>query len=258
MNRTEQSFPNTPGSLTWPVPVVFPGQVDEVSACLFEGGEALRRVPAAHLVERFLSARERETIPPEQPNPDRRFLWILARIAGKCAIMELLRKQGEAAQQLDLSEIEITSDKNGAPVAHIPAAAATRAAHLNVSLAHSGSMAAAAAAFSPIGIDVEALARVPEFGWAKIAVESEMKLIEGAPHRISGLATPLLQLWTAKEAASKAARVGLADGGLVRWRLIAVGLNRGWLVEDQRTRLHYGVHSAAKGQWLLACASRHR
>ena len=119
-------------------------------------------------------------------------------------------------------------------------------------------LAAAAAALSPIGIDVEPLARVPEFGWAKIAVESEMKLIEGAPHRISGLATPLLQLWTAKEAASKAARVGLADGGLVRWRLIAVGLNRGWLVEDQRTRLHYGVHSAAKGQWLLACASRHR
>ena len=246
------------GSLTWPVPVVFPGQAADVSACLFEGTAELRRVPATGLADRFLSAREREMLPPEQPNPDRRFLWILARIAGKCAIMELLRKRGQASQQLDLSEIEITSDKNGAPIVHIPDAAATSAEHLNLSLAHSGSMAAAAAAFSPIGIDIEPLARVPEFGWAKIAVESEMKLIEGDPHRIPGLATPLLQLWTAKEAASKAARVGLADGGLVRWRLIAVGLNRGWLVEDQRTRLHYGVHSAAKGQWLLACASRHR
>jgi phosphopantetheinyl transferase len=234
---------------------MFPGQPVGVTACLIEGAGDSFALPLSQWKDQFLSAQECEWIPSEQPNPARRRQWIMARIAGKSAVIELLRRQVDASSLPRPKEITIANDADGAPSIHLPGTAEAGVPLLAVSLAHSGHAAAAAAGTGPVGIDLELLSRVPKFGWDQIATAAEMGLCRD----VNGTdvpATPILQLWTAKESASKAARVGLASG-LARWRLAAIQPNGSWTIVDQNTGRHYAVRFAVAGEWLMAIAYGH-
>ena len=164
------------------------------------------------MMRRYLNHHERPTY--ESLNPKAQREWLLGRIAVKDAVRRWLWDRG--AGPLFPAEITVDNDDEGRPfvVAEPPdadeGAGGVTIADLRVSLAHT-EWAAAAVVAGPDdpapGIDIEAEApRHERFASLTLAAE-ETDLVPDEPGPERDLA--LTRLWTVKEAAGKAAGVGL-------------------------------------------------
>jgi len=152
--------------------------------------------------------------------PKRRRDWLGGRLAAKAAALRLLQRAGLS---LEPSEIEILKQDSGEPALRLsrpPRAASERIARpleapdvVEVTISHSGDLAAAAAwrrgSTGSIGLDIEQVRPVePEI--VPIALTSgEIRRIELAATEQERTRL-ILSLWTVKEAALKAAGVGLS------------------------------------------------
>jgi 4'-phosphopantetheinyl transferase len=92
------------------------------------------------------------------------------------------------------------------------------------SLTHKSDMVGGVASLSPVGMDLETIRPVNHALLAKVADDSEWRLVDGDRQR------GFFRLWTAKEAVLKAVGKGMA--GLTRCRVVAV-------VDDTRMTLAY-------------------
>jgi phosphopantetheinyl transferase len=148
------------------------------------------------LARRFLGERERATY--ERQTPRRQRSWLAGRIAAKDAVRDLLWKRGSGP--LFPVEVGIENEPSGRPIVRTAAAE-----DMHVSIAHKEEIAVAIASVKrPVGIDLERVQpRTDSFVELSFSKE-ELCLIEGEP-RDEGLT----RLWSAKEAAAKAAGSGL-------------------------------------------------
>ncbi|MQY08230.1 beta-ketoacyl synthase N-terminal-like domain-containing protein [Actinomadura macrotermitis] len=151
------------------------------------------------LMRQYLCAAERaeyQALAPRAQGP-----WLLGRIAAKDAVRHWLWERGHGP--LFPAEVRVGNDEDGRPVVSGPFAQAPE-----VSIAHTAAFGVALVrdTGTPAGIDVEAVA---DRGGALEAVAltpAELALAE----RLDGdRAAVLTRLWTAKEAAAKAAGTGL-------------------------------------------------
>ncbi|SEG13024.1 Acyl transferase domain-containing protein [Thermomonospora echinospora] len=131
--------------------------------------------------------------------------WLLGRIAVKDAVRHWLWEQGHGP--LFPAELTVHNDAAGRPEVRGPFDA-----RLSVSIAHTADLAAALVrpAPQPAGIDVEAV-RTDSAPIEGVALtETERALLERLAERPdTDRATAVTRLWTAKEAAAKAAGTGL-------------------------------------------------
>ncbi|MBP7147487.1 MAG: 4'-phosphopantetheinyl transferase superfamily protein [Acidobacteria bacterium] len=134
----------------------------------------------------------------------RRRDWTGGRLAAKAALARLLR--GEGGEVPDAAAIDVAADEGRAPRVAIRGVPAPE---IGVSIGHAGELAGAAAfRGTELGLDFEPCAPFDRALLALALVEHERQQVHG----LDGpeLVTAVLGLWTAKEAALKAARVGMA------------------------------------------------
>ncbi|MGP0047889.1 MAG: beta-ketoacyl synthase N-terminal-like domain-containing protein, partial [Solirubrobacteraceae bacterium] len=160
---------------------------------------------------RVLGRRERELLRTLATPEGRQLEWLGARTAAKEAVAELLHVH----LGLDLlpAEIEILRDERGRPLVNLPADIGVIPI---VSLAHTHGRAAALAALvapgarAGIGIDVEQLRPLPPTFAEAALTADERALLAAIPPLDAD--EWVLRCWCAKEAAGKAAGVGLEPG----------------------------------------------
>lgn len=192
------------------------------------GHEIWKRV-LAHMV---LGARERPLFEALPRAGTRREDWLMGRVAAKDAV-----RHWAAAQGLELApaDIEILNDAEGRPYVVCPALGAAPPA---VSLSHCGraAVAVAAAAGSAVGIDLQSLRRV----------DTDALLRGGAGPQETALVQRLapgerpraaVALWCAKEAAAKAAGLGL-QGRPLDWEVLDLQIERR-AGADRRARVRH-------------------
>ncbi len=184
--------------------------------------------PAARDIaaRQYLSAAEYEQLEGRTPRSARH--WLLGRIAAKDAVRDLLWAEG--AGPLYPFEIEIGNEASGAPRVSGPGTA-----DLHLSLAHSGTFAAAVVGRGSVGIDLELVSDAP--AEAALLTVAERELLEtiapgGDPVE---RATWVTRFWTAKEAVAKAAGTGLG-GRPARFVVTRVEIDRLLVVVDGAAR----------------------
>lgn len=163
-------------------------------------------------------------------NPKRRREWLLGRWTAKRLLQRLLL--AETRHEFPLAAITIASGPNGAPEAHLASAGAPVSGHHRLTLSHSGEYALCAASLSdggqPLGADIEQVApRSPSF------VEDFFTPAEAAQVHAQPAAErdqAITVIWSAKEAALKAVRLGLTvDARAVNcWLEAAPPLGQPW------------------------------
>ena len=132
----------------------------------------------------------------------RRTEYVTGRICAKRAVQDFLRTSETSSHPLTPAEIAITPTSDGRPTVHLLSLDA-KPCKVDLSISHSGDYAAALAARSPCGIDLQmqksALIKVQE----KYCTEAETHLLA---NRLANceLLTRLTLLWAAKEAGKKA------------------------------------------------------
>jgi phosphopantetheinyl transferase (holo-ACP synthase) len=136
----------------------------------------------------------------------RRLHWLMGRLAAKKAIRNIM-------SDTYASEIEILNAEDGSPYCSYsaPVSESPMPPSLNVSIAHTDGLAVAAASHSPFmpGIDVERVDRY-DSEFPKMAFsDNERAQVEKCVGAIN--AAILTRVWTAKEAAGKAAQLGLGQ-----------------------------------------------
>ncbi len=145
--------------------------------------------------------------------PKRRADWRVGRWAGKHAVAQCLRERGLHPL---LPQIEILPAADGAPEVRTPGLELP----LAVSISHSADtgFAVACGAAVPLGCDVERVEKRSARFVADYFTAAEALLVEHAPEASRPFLATLL--WSAKESALKARRVGLrADTRSVEVRL---------------------------------------
>ena len=155
------------------------------------------------IVRRYLGASERAEY--ERQTPRRQRSWLAGRIAAKDAVRTLLWKLGHGP--LFPVEIAISNEPSGRPVART-----TTGREVRISIAHKDDIAVALASDDrPVGIDIERI--LPrEDSFAELSfTQEELQLVRGEPRDEAWT-----RLWSAKEAAAKAAGTGLG-GSLGRF-----------------------------------------
>ncbi|WP_197686222.1 type I polyketide synthase [Actinoplanes derwentensis] len=190
------------------------------------------------VMRRYLVAAERAEYADRTPMAQRE--WLLGRVAAKDAVRELLR----TGDPLFPCQIRIGNDADGRPWARGPGGE-----RFHVSLAHAGPIAVAvASAADGVGIDVEAVA---ERDIAAVALtEMESRLVrDAAPADRAELVT---RLWTAKEAAAKAAGTGL-DGGPRRFAVTGLTAHGCAVEKDgRRWTVRHRVIEGPGGRYVVA------
>jgi acyl transferase domain-containing protein len=149
------------------------------------------------IARRFLGERERRDY--ETQTPRRRRPWLAGRIAAKDAVRDLSWKLGHGP--LFPVEIAIANEPSGKPVASAPGGR-----DVHVSISHKDDVAVAIASDRhPVGIDIERVAS-REDSFAEVSfTKDELRLVHGDPKDEAWT-----RLWSAKEAAAKAAGTGLS------------------------------------------------
>ncbi|HET9255212.1 MAG TPA: 4'-phosphopantetheinyl transferase superfamily protein, partial [Pseudonocardiaceae bacterium] len=190
--------------LTWPV-FVFPER--NLIAQRQPGGWFLVRDrwpdPATRelIMRRYLNADERAEYARRTPRAAGQ--WLLGRIAVKDAVRQWLWDGG--AGPVFPIEITVSNDESGRPQVSGPFTEPPQ-----VSLAHTGALAAALVGRAGVGIDIERIDRRDDRAIAAILTAAERHLIaELCPSERVRLSW-ITRFWAAKEAAAKAAGTGLA------------------------------------------------
>ena len=160
----------------------------------------VERTVARYGVHGVLTERERETLAAFTVERRRRD-WLAGRVAAKRALRRVLRDRGERVPGYD--SVDVWNDSNGAPrftVAKRPGLAA----QLNLSIAHTEGTGVAAVADTAgagtVGVDIERTTEVSMAAVRRILAAGELARLHGDEAPPSAIA-----LWTAKEAAMKAA-----------------------------------------------------
>jgi phosphopantetheinyl transferase len=184
----------------------------------------------------LLNAEEREHAQRARLATDKRWRdWLLGRWTAK----NLLRSLAAMSQPgLALDAITITTNRRGAPVAHLPGSQ-PRA----ISISHSHGRAACAAADgleALVGIDLDYVEPRSEAFVSDFLTSEEQALAAGLPAAERDLG--VMAIWAAKEAVLKALQTGLTvDTRTVScrpevghedeacWRPVAVAVNAAWL-----------------------------
>jgi acyl transferase domain-containing protein/phosphopantetheinyl transferase len=207
-----QAFLATP----WDAPIAGLDRADSLACCrvegvpeeLFEANHGIWGQMLAHLI---LGRRERVQWAALSGVAKRRHEWLIGRAAAKDAVRRLLALRFGVA--VAAADVEILPDAHGRPEVHGAWRERLRVAPV-VSIAHSGGVAVALAAFDDrplVGIDIERLSTRSNDAYATVAF---------APHErqlISSLDDEAkrewhLRMWCAKEAVGKALGRGLAPG----------------------------------------------
>lgn len=132
--------------------------------------------------------------------------WLSGRLAAKAAILELLRENCDC--NATPADVEILAGERGRPTVRLLRGVGEL---LQVSISHSGALAAAAASLpavsGPIGLDVEREQEVDPAVHKIAFTPAEIAGIEASP--IEQRTRLVLRLWTAKEAVLKAIGLGL-------------------------------------------------
>lgn len=186
--------------------------------------------------------------------PERRRLeWLLARLAAKEALCQLLDRRFGLG--LAPADVEIVPDAAGRPTvqgAWLEQLPAGTDAPL-VSIAHSGgqavALAAPAADFLGVGVDVELPRRVTDPVAALAFTDAERQ-------SLAALAGDWpARFWCGKEAVAKAVGVGL-QGGPQAWAVARVDADREilWLSPPGAGAQPVAVQTGRLGELMLACA----
>lgn len=140
---------------------------------------------------------QRERLEGHKKSPSARRNWLLGRLAAKAAAADLL--------DLPWPEVEILRGPEGPPKLAAPALASTR---VHISISHTDGGAMAAAAFKPVGVDLEPLGRaISDRVWLWAFKPRERALVEMA----EPVHSKRLAMWCAKEAAAKCRSLGLLN-----------------------------------------------
>ena len=160
----------------------------------------VERTVARHGVRGILTNRERETLDAFAVER-RRVDWLAGRVAAKRAVRRTLRDRGDDVPPL--SAIDVWNDATGAPRFAV-AARPELSGELSLSISHSNGTGLAAVADTrasgTVGVDIEQSARVSMALVSRVLSERERQRLAAGDSSPSPLA-----LWTAKEAALKAA-----------------------------------------------------
>jgi phosphopantetheinyl transferase len=148
------------------------------------------------LARRYLGEGERAEYERQPPRGQR--AWLSGRIAAKDAVRDLLWRAGHGP--LFPVEVTVANEASGRPVVDAP-----HGRDLRISIAHKDDVAVAVACEGrAVGIDVERVEpRADSFAELAFTPE-ELRFVEGEPRDESWT-----RLWSAKEAAAKAAGTGL-------------------------------------------------
>jgi phosphopantetheine--protein transferase-like protein len=156
-------------------------------------------------MRRYLSAAERADYQRRTPRTARQ--WLLGRVAVKDAVRQWLWDVG--AGPVFPIEVTVSNDAWGRP-----RVAGPFEEPLEVSLAHTGSLAAALVG-SPnqcptgVGIDIEQITHRDERTVAAILTDAERRLVDARSSSDAQRASWVTRFWTAKEAVAKATGTGL-------------------------------------------------
>jgi len=158
----------------------------------YRGGATRERI-----ARRFLGESERAEY--ERQTPRRQRSWLAGRIAAKDAVRSLFWRRGHGP--VFPVEIVVTNEASGRPIART-----TTGREVNVSIAHKNDIAVAIASEElRVGIDIERIEpRADSFAELSFS-EQELCLVKGEPRDEAWT-----RLWSAKEAAAKAAGTGLS------------------------------------------------
>jgi phosphopantetheinyl transferase len=160
------------------------------------------RAVARRGVEGILMVTERAVLD-ELPIERRRADWLAGRLAAKRGLRAACRRRGETVPAY--TAIEIRSDARGAPRFAI-AGRPDLDERLDISIAHANGTAVAAVAdrlaSGTVGVDVEVTKPLSMHLLKRVLRPEEIARVEA----LSSTAPTPLELWTAKEAALKAAR----------------------------------------------------
>lgn len=140
----------------------------------------------------------------------RRLDWLLGRWTAKRLIQAVLWGRGACTVPLD--RIEILPSKDGAPEVNM-LCAPRDAESLTLSISHSHGRAVCAVAMGdglPLGVDVERVAAHGESFACDFLSEAELARVNATPPFVR--ARLVTAIWSSKEAALKAARLGWMGG----------------------------------------------
>jgi len=140
--------------------------------------------------------------------------WLGGRIAAKLATARLLEQVGFEDNDVDWSGHIIMTDKNGRPFLSANKGNPTNS--VDISISHSGSMAAAmAVAKGCCGVDIQNVSPQVIKVSERFCTEKEKKVLQAfLPVESDNLAISLTKLWSAKEALRKASLLDSLPGFL--------------------------------------------
>ena len=160
----------------------------------------VERTVARYGLSRILTARERARFDAFALERRRRD-WLAGRVAAKRALRATLRERGERVAEY--RAIDIWNDVNGAPRFTIDRQPEL-GGQFNISISHADGAGLAAVGSTidsgTVGVDIETTKSVSLALVSRVLAPSELARLSG-----DGIAPPGLVLWTAKEAAMKAA-----------------------------------------------------
>jgi len=197
--------------------------------------------------------------------PKRRREWLLGRWTAKQLLAAYLGEEGSAPP---LDEITIANDPTGAPYAYFDRSPSQsepdRRIPVSLTISHSGEISLCAlvaqrggprvsAHLPSVGGDVEQIEpRSPSLVRDFFTAEEQAALIAAPPHLRDALATAI---WSAKEAALKALRLGLSVD--TRQVTVRFGPDPALMQNEPRTGDHAAVAGEAKRLWLEPVARQY-
>ncbi len=182
-------------------------------------GRRLLGYPPELPVADVLSVREQSIWKCWPATSPRRREWFWGRVVAKEAVVQCITIHGGRSRSLP--DIEILPTPLGQPQVVFDGLTPLLRPSLSISHVQSQVVAVAALPPQPLGIDIEPLGRVQG---------GDIKALAFTAHDLACLSAPAtdqiyLELWSAKEAAAKAAGTGL-QGQPTAWRVLSYRQNR--------------------------------
>jgi len=173
--------------------------------------------------------------------------WLMGRIAAKDAVRSWLARHDGGTMQLPTT-IKIVHDEHGRPIVRLDRPATVVP---NVSISHKGTIAAAVADASRIGLDLEPSGSTT-LELEQIADADEVRRIREHVGRAD--ASWITRLWCGKEAAAKALGTGLG-GRPKAFRTVELHQGGRLIVENGEPACRVEVHTSHSDGWTFAVAS---